>query len=373
MKVCILSMQRVSNMGSLLQSYSLKKVMKALGHNVHFIDIEKNESDDLILKQYGQRNIFFSESEARGGMSKLRKLDRYTINRLRIKERSRRQDDEFEKFRKQVLQISNNDNEQYYDICVIGSDEVFNCLTGEQWGFTSQLFGNVRQAKHVITYAASCGSTKITDVPDKVQAVIKDSFKRISAFSVRDENTRFFVKALTDTNVQIHFDPVMIGNFDAEINNCKALDLPERYCIIYSYYNRIHAKEEIYKIKKFCKQNSLTPVAIGAPQMWVKEYPVLSPFETLLAFKKAEFVITDTFHGTIFAAKYAKAFATFVRESNQNKLVDLIGRLYLEKHRITDFAQLSYKKDSFQNDPTRIGDIASKELIRTMMYLKMNL
>ena len=40
-KVGILSMQRVQNFGSLLQSYSLKKMLEELGAEVHFIDIKK--------------------------------------------------------------------------------------------------------------------------------------------------------------------------------------------------------------------------------------------------------------------------------------------------------------------------------------------
>lgn len=43
MKVCILSMQRVGNMGSLLQSYALKTTIERLGHQVEFIDIEKEK------------------------------------------------------------------------------------------------------------------------------------------------------------------------------------------------------------------------------------------------------------------------------------------------------------------------------------------
>ena len=49
MKVCILSMQRVGNMGSLLQSYALKTTIERLGHQVEFIDIEKREDDYKLL------------------------------------------------------------------------------------------------------------------------------------------------------------------------------------------------------------------------------------------------------------------------------------------------------------------------------------
>ena len=43
MKIAILSMQKVDNIGSLLQSYSLKKILEKEGNTVIFIDIEKNE------------------------------------------------------------------------------------------------------------------------------------------------------------------------------------------------------------------------------------------------------------------------------------------------------------------------------------------
>ena len=55
MKVCILSMQRVGNMGSLLQSYALKTTIERLGHQVEFIDIEKREDDHKLLGDYKQK------------------------------------------------------------------------------------------------------------------------------------------------------------------------------------------------------------------------------------------------------------------------------------------------------------------------------
>ena len=42
-------MQKVQNFGSLLQSYSLKKLLESLGAEVHFIDIERNEEDDKVV------------------------------------------------------------------------------------------------------------------------------------------------------------------------------------------------------------------------------------------------------------------------------------------------------------------------------------
>ena len=185
MNICILSMQQINNMGSLLQAYSLKKMIEELGHTVSFIDIESIPEDNNLLEG------FFKEySEEKEGdktlFSKFNKIDRYAINRLRIKKKAEEQNSIFESFRKEQLGIEVQSGNEY-DVCVIGSDEVFNCLTPSEWGFTSQLFGNVPQAKKIITYAASCGSTKYEYLPETVKSKIKDTFNDVSAFSVRDD------------------------------------------------------------------------------------------------------------------------------------------------------------------------------------------
>ena len=137
-------MQKVPNFGSLLQSYSLKKMLECMGVEVHFIDIEEKEEDD---KAVGERLQFGKEIEKNNGiLSKLKKIDRYALNRIKIRKIANEQDWYFEEFRKNILGIKDEDNEEQYDLCVIGSDEVFNCMAPSTWGFTSQLFGKVRQA-----------------------------------------------------------------------------------------------------------------------------------------------------------------------------------------------------------------------------------
>lgn len=340
MKICILSMQNVPNFGSLLQSYSLKKILENQGHQVDFIDIKRNEEDDALLSD--ARLNYASECEnGTGTLSKFKKLDRYFLNRIKIKYKSQKQDELFDAFRREFLGIKKDNSEVRYDACVIGSDEVFNCLVSTAWGFTSQLFGNVDQAEHVITYAASCGATTYDKLPPAVRTKIHEAFENVEAFSVRDENTKHFVQALSDKEVQTHLDPVVVGNFDEEIAKCNLTGkLPKHYCIVYSYYNRIHQPDEIKAILDFCKAHKSKPIAIGAPQKWISNYPVLSPFEVLAAFKNADFVITDTFHGTIFAAKYSARFAAMIRPSNRNKLLDLIKKLKVESHLIESMSDL---------------------------------
>ena len=123
-KVCILSMQRVNNMGSLLQAYALKKMLESMGCEVEFFDIQPNEEDDKLRN--GRHLGFSMERESqgmRGLWGKLKKVDKYAINRIKIKTKSIIRKVYYAVFRKNHLNI--NETSTHYDICVIGSDEVF--------------------------------------------------------------------------------------------------------------------------------------------------------------------------------------------------------------------------------------------------------
>ncbi|MCR5383377.1 MAG: polysaccharide pyruvyl transferase family protein [Saccharofermentans sp.] len=366
--VGILSMQSVNNFGSLIQAYSLKKMVESLGHEVCFIDIEKRPEDDALLKDH--RISYLSEMES--GSLKRKISDGYLANRFRNRAIGKEQDAVFNEFRDKYIPAC--DASRAVDTCIIGSDEVFNCLQESGWGFTSQLFGDVKNASDVITYAACCGFTKLDDVPDPVVEKIRDSFDNVSAFSVRDKNTFDFVSGITGSDaITYNLDPALLSDFDDEIAATPFVNtLPEKYCLVYAYKNRIYEKAEVDYIKSFCKARGMEIIAVGMPQMWIKNFYAASPFELLKIFRNAGFVITDTFHGTIFSARYADRFAVMVRESNKNKLGDLIGRLEIEGHVIHDVSSLPGKYE-LAHDKTRLNALLTSERERSLGYLEANL
>ena len=94
-------MQRINNMGSLLQAYALKRLLETLENQVEFIDIKKIDSDYQLLGDYKQK--FKGESEQTGVLGKMKKIDKYTLNRLKIRRLSDEQSSIFEKFRINAL------------------------------------------------------------------------------------------------------------------------------------------------------------------------------------------------------------------------------------------------------------------------------
>lgn len=366
MKVAILSMQRIENYGSLLQAYALKKNLENLGAEVEFMDIRKIPEDyDEGIGMY-----FNFKKEYQGRGFQVNKINRFLL--LRIKHKligtiNNQQIKHFESFRNKYLDLSKRS--QHYDLCVIGSDEVFNCMDANSWGFTSQLFGNIPEADRVVTYAASCGATKYTDLPKNIAEKIKLYFARISSFSVRDENTKRFVERLTDKNVSYNLDPVLIYDFKQELENVKLPVLPKKYCVIYSYVNRINNEAEINAILSFCKEKHLVPITVYGTQFWCNRHINCTPFECLKIIANSDFVITDTFHGTIFSTKYANRFAIIIRESNKNKLSDLAFRVGVNDHILKEIGDL---RDIYclEKDSNKINAILEEQRKKTINYLK---
>ena len=83
-------------------------------------------------------------------------------------------------------------------------------------------------------------------------------------------------------------------------------------------------------------------ISAGLYQLCDKQI-LCTPFELLSYFKNADYIATDTFHGSVFSIKYNKQFVTIVRESNKQKMTDLLERFRLTDRLIETPNQISNK------------------------------
>lgn len=319
MEIGILSMQRVINYGSFLQGYSLKKYLESRGHNVSFIDIKPGrqiventeKKDDSNPIKYVLNRL---DSELP------RKIKRYSFT----KERTRRFNEEFFP----VLQLGEVNYSSDYDAVVIGSDEVFNCTQASSWGFSKSLLGEGLDSDITLSYAASCGSTTIDKVAELgLREEVKGAMDNFKVISVRDNNTRKFAEEFTNKDVYTHLDPTFLYDFSKEFEDIQIEE--DNYILLYGYDDRIREKSVKKEIKKFAKENNLKILSCGVFQGWADKNILCTPFELLMYFKNASYILTDTFHGTIFSIRSGKPFATIIRDSNKEKLRDLLGKFDL--------------------------------------------
>ncbi len=350
MNIGILSMQRVINHGSFLQSYALKKNLEKYGY-VSFLDIIDGEDNSAIMCDSNSKTTV--------------KKNTYLLNRIAIKYYlAKKQKKIICENQREYLKLDKHENK--YDCVFIGSDEVFNCSQKSSFGFTTQLFGNIVNAGYVATYAASCGNSSLKTINTYFEEKIRESFCKINKFSVRDSNTEEFVKSLSDKPVIRNLDPVLIYDFENEIVKTER---NEDYLLVYGYQNRF-MKNEIIKIKEFAKKNKLKTYAVGVFHPWCDKNIPVKPFELLDYFKNAKYIVTETFHGCVLSIKYNKQFVSYVRDSNRNKLEDLLKQFRIEDHIIDCTTDI--ENEIFNTiDYTPINDYISKERKKAYDYISL--
>ena len=271
---------------------------------------------------------------------------------------------------KNELGVSNYVFDKHCDIVLIGSDEVFNCVNRSPWGFSKQLFGDNLNCKKVISYAASFGHTKYEDlVKFSLIDDLKIYFKNFSSLSLRDKNSLEIVNKVADIKGDRNVDPVLIYNYSKEI---KLNNKINNYILVYAYDNRISNKNDIKNIKNFAKSKGKKLLSVGMYQVWCDYNIIANSFELLGYFKNADYVITDTFHGTVLSIKYNKQFITFIRNSNSNKLLDLLKYFGLEDRQVLNSSLISKNIDKII-DYEKINDIIKEERKRSLNYLRKNL
>lgn len=367
MKVGIMSMQRIKNYGSFLQAYSLKKNIESLGHTVEFVDYKVDNTIDKFIPTRTRRNIL-------GGIR--RKIGIYTREeRLSIQRRDflKKYDTEFYNILglNETLNIS-----PQLDVLVIGSDEVFNCLqTNRNVGYSLQLFGEGNNANRLISYAASAGNTTV----ERLKGInrtdeIAQLLKKFDTLSVRDENTYRFVNQLTEKAPLMHVDPVFLYDFPESKKYQVGL---ENYIVVYAYTNRIK-EDEAKVIVEFARSTGRQIVCLGECQMFCDTYIPANPFEVLAYIKRADYVITDTFHGTVFSITQNTPFVTIIRESingsygNAEKLTSLLKHFNLESRIVKEINSIS-KMFNETIDFQMANSIILEERERSISYLRENI
>lgn len=337
MKVNILTMHRVLNYGSFMQAYALKTMIESLGHQVAFSDFRNGTSRHLGEKVSSPCFL-----------AKATKIPQVIsdINGFLKKHAFRR---EFNKYFKQtcwpLLGLQSKYNyDLTADIMVIGSDEVFNYTQNQAFGYVPCLFGHEINSSHILSYAASAGYTDWDDViTDNMTSEIGAGLNRLKYISVRDENTRQLVERCTGKSPTLVIDPTLIFDFhETPQNQIIGYD----YILVYAYEGRLDSEFEIRAVVDFATQRKLKIISAGSYHAWCDENVVLSPFELLRVFKDAAYVVTDTFHGSIFAMKNGRQFATFVRDhnplgSNSNKVRFLLHQFGMESRIVNNLSNMS--------------------------------
>lgn len=332
-KVGIVSCYFKHNYGSMLQAYATQKVLDNMEIPNETINIDENIDFANGKKKYYMSqitNIPFIKSKL--GMVKLKfdkKINKNLGNNIQIRDNKYK---EFEKNFKltKPYKTYKELSEQCvnYSNVIVGSDQLWLPVNVVADYYTlNWVPDNVNK----VSYATSFG---VSTVPDKYKNDYKKFLNRINCLSTREEAGVKLVEQLSDNKATLVCDPTLLLNKEEwmDIQKEKPI-IKEKYILCYFLGKNIEHRKFAEKLKE---KTGCKIVSLNHADEYVKysdkfcDYAPynIGPAEWINLIRNAEYVCTDSFHGTVFSLINNTKFFTFERYSNKNSKVSTNSRIY---------------------------------------------
>ena len=373
-KVAIVNRTNLKNFGSVLQVYALCQAVQKLGYESEVVwqsgnmsknfDIRPNKLLKVGIKALLHPSLALSlykmVREAKKVIvdpEKVRLFDEFVANNFK---QSFYASDELER-------VASSDD--YYKF-ICGSDQVWATTTLYPDPMMYLRFAPLNKR---IAYAPSFGRDY---VPSYNRKTIKSYIKDIDCLSIREDVGKKLIKELTGRDVPVVADPTLLL-CPEEWDSLKAnIKLPENYVLC--YFLDEPSDEVKAAIYKYVRDNNKTIVALGhfecndLPQDIVM-HPAAGPGEFLTITSNADMVITDSYHGMLFAINYHKKFWSVERAYSQydqsSRQMTVLSRLGLDERYVKFNYQFTGKDINYIEVQTRIDEFVGF----SMNYLKTSL
>ena len=242
-----------------------------------------------------------------------------------------------------------------YDVLCIGSDQVWNYMKGYSLEPFFACFDKNNTKK--ITYASSIG---LSSLSVEAEQVFKKELANFASISVREQQASEILEKLLNRKIDVVLDPTLILNKQEWIEVAKYDMCPkEKYLLVYIVtikpcdyvltLARHIAKQRNLKILRICRD--AYPEHSGSD---VEEILTAGPSDFVGLFSKAEFVVTNSFHGTVFSINFSKPFYSVIKShhSTNSRLTSILKKLGLEDRIVPVGSQLPVISDIDFSNPS---------------------
>lgn len=329
MKVDIITCHTPQNYGAMLQAYSLQTYLESKGTEVEIIDYAP--------KIYFEEQSLMYIGNGRAKSNPLLALS-YLLYMLpkRLKRRKI-----FSGFRNKHLRITKERyesierlylNPPIADQYICGSDQIWN--TKGSRGFNPLFYlGFVKDIKKRNSYAASMSA----DFPlsDRIIGDVIPHINNIDKISVRESLIQEKLQQYVSKPIVHVLDPVyLLDKNQWQLLANESKPMKEKFILIYPMGDN----SSTYANAEILSKSTGLPVycitASNKKHKTVTKYfmPTVQGF--LQLFKSAQFVITDSFHGTSFSIIFRKTFWSCQVNNNNHRITSLLDTLGLKERYI---------------------------------------
>ncbi len=330
-KIGLITCGKEPNYGACLQALATQEILTNNGHHVDIMNY--SFMDGQVYSPFSQKSIKSFISSCM-----FYKLRKGTHN-------------VFEKFRERHMIYSNEKLTtvedfkkimEKYDIFLVGSDQVWNPNLGINTDIT--LLNFYKKGPKKISYSSSFG---IKSLPENQKIKYKAAFSDFNSLSTRETTGQNIIKELTGRLVPVVLDPSMLLNMQQWEIYTKDSNINEPFVLIYDMW---HAPEVVEIARKKAKEKKCKIIGLSQIIMPYKDIETLydiSPAEFLDLFKKAECIVTDSFHGTVFSIIYHKEFYSYCSQRAAvigGRLTEILDKLDLSDRMVTSMNSIPDKK-----------------------------
>lgn len=278
------------------------------------------------------------------------------------------------------------------DTFVIGSDQVWNYGIAQHFGKAFYL-DFASDAKRKISYAASFGHAKDFAPTEEVQK-ISSLMKRFNAISVREDSGVTIARDTYNVLATQVAEPIFLTSSEKylELASSSTRDVSKPYLLAYILDPTPEKKEAIEHIAE--KLNLSVRIILDAwPRLFQENKKKMKMdhaiednievYDFLKLYANCSYVVTDSFHGTAFALKFEKPFASIGNRRRGMARFDSMFRLIGNRHRFTvdpkkivndderfleplDYAIISDRLDDHVNESKKWLKIALEKPVRNV-------
>jgi hypothetical protein len=314
MKIGIITHQLKNNYGGLLQNYALQKVLESMGHEV--LTINRIKRTPVKIKVLSILNRFVKR--ILGEKVKIRVWTTNKEDKI-ISQHTRDFVQNNIKTTKEIFttkELINIHKEYGFNAYIVGSDQVWR---ENAYGNDSEFLDFISNEDSVkkIAYSASFGvdfwtfSKKRTDKYSHLA-------KKFNAISVREKSGIELCKNNLGVDAVLMPDPTLILNKEDYIGLVNKAKINQSNGNLFAYILD-KSPNKIDVINRISAKLSLKPFEVMPNQSFLAKLPKGQRFDInrcvypkveswIRGFMDAKFVITDSFHGTVFSILFNKPF-----------------------------------------------------------------
>ena len=243
---------------------------------------------------------------------------------------------------------------------ICGSDTIW-CIR-EFDGFDDGYYANYDCMKHnSVSYAASFGDVDWTE--SELDTLV-DRMHNFNAIGIREDGMVNYISENTDVDVQRVVDPTLLltGDDYQCITNQEDV-IGEPYILMYSrrYNPAMEAYTEKMAEELGCRIVDISLRATNKDKGHIMRYDA-GVEEFLGLCKHAKLVVTNSFHGLIFAAQMHTDFVVFSREQASTKIDQLLALMGLEDQKMIDGSETTHLNINYDKVESNLAPWRAKSL-----------